>query len=77
MSYKSEESESSYQQDIDENSENNELLYLKGTFLAYVDPTSDDPSWFKICQLNQDLKPNDSEFVSDIFESNKPGSLDF
>ena len=52
VNYRSEESESNSEHDIIENSVNNEILYPQGTFLAYVDPTSDDPTKFKICQLN-------------------------
>jgi hypothetical protein len=73
--YKSSESESNSLQDSD--SVSSEILYSQGTFLAYVDPTSDDPSRFKICQLNQAVKKNDSEFDSNIFESNKSGALYF
>lgn len=64
VNYQSSASESNSPQQILEN----DLVYPQSTFLAYIDPTSDDPSKFKICQLNQDVKTTDSEFNCDIFE---------
>lgn len=53
------------------------VLYKKGTVLAYIDPTADDPSFFRLCVPVANVQPCKEEFAAHIFQRSTKKSLKF